>query len=204
MDDLILRQVLSQIPQRKIADSLLDTFFQYCEGLYYYFDKTWFLNAYGEFYAAPLVASRVTCDFTCLLLVVLALASQFTHLDRPTELSIPIQIASMDETPGLSYFRLAQSLMPAVLMSCSLESVQVFLIAALYLLPGNDRDPPYIYLGLALRMAITNCMHRKALNQALSPRLLEVRNRVFWTVYTIERFVLCIISRYAKNANDPF
>jgi hypothetical protein len=33
-------------------------------------------------------------------------------------------------------------------------------------------------------------MHRKYQGEGLSPRMIEVRNRVFWTAYTIEKYVI--------------
>jgi hypothetical protein len=42
----------------------------------------------------------------------------------------------------------------------SLASIQACLTAGIYLLPSDERNTAYVYLGIALRMAIASRMHR--------------------------------------------
>jgi hypothetical protein len=126
---------------------------------------------------------RVDCDIMCLMLVVLAGACQFTHLNQNPPLSGFIT----EEIPGHVYYRLAQIIMPRAIAIGSLASIQACLIAGLYLMPSDERGTAYVYLGIALRMAIASRMHQNSHTERYSPRLQEIRNRVFWTIYLNER-----------------
>lgn len=44
------------------------------------------------------------------------------------------------------------------------------------------------YLGIAIKIATQNGMHLKY-DKHLEPREMEMRRRIWWTVYTLERLV---------------
>jgi len=183
LEDFILKQVISQFPSKEVAIPLFETFYQHCETNYFYFDNGWFKDLIKSFYATP--QPRVGCDIVFLLLVVLASASQFTHLNQIQDSSL--SDATTDEIPGLVFYRLAQLIMPRAIATGSLACIQACLITGIYLLPSDERSTAYVYLGIALRMAIASRMHRNTYTERCSPRLLEIRNRVFWTIYLNER-----------------
>lgn len=115
------------------------------------------------------------------------MGSQFAYL-----LQTPADLEEMTteetEVPGAKFFRHAQNLIPRTLASPSLEGVLSCLLVALYALPVYNIDTCYTYLGLALRISICLGLHRKSDCPILPPSLQEIRNRIFWTTYTIERY----------------
>ncbi len=181
-----MKQVISRFPPREIAIPLFETFHQHCETNYFHYDREWFDNLVESFYATPSVpGEHFSCDVVCLMLVVLAGASLFSHLNQMQDPSGSDAIR--DEIPGREFYRLAQIIMPRAIAIGSLASIQGCLVAGLYLQPSDERDTAYVYLGISLRMAIASHMHRKANTKLHSPRLVEIRNRVFWTIYLNER-----------------
>lgn len=87
------------------------------------------------------------------------------------------------------FYQQACKLVPDVITISSLESVQACLLIGIYALPLDASGLAYIYLNLALKLAIQNGMHRKYVGEGLEPVVRETRNRVWWTVYTTERLV---------------
>ncbi|CDH17457.1 uncharacterized protein ZBAI_09245 [Zygosaccharomyces bailii ISA1307] len=90
--------------------------------------------------------------------------------------------------PGSSFYEHAQLLLPAVINDSSVETVQVFFLAAMYVLAGQEVEIAYTYLGIAMRAAVANGMHKNfSLKDDFDNSVAESRKRLFWSVYTIER-----------------
>ncbi|KAL2417681.1 putative transcriptional regulatory protein C3C7.04 [Exophiala dermatitidis] len=179
-DPAVLEGAKAKSPPLEEAEYLVDTFFRYLEANWYYFDERRVRDMVGRLYHEAPLTTRLGYSEVCLLLLVFALASSFAHLDRQT---------SAPEVPGLEYYKGAMALMPAVVAQGSLESVQCCLLIALYALPTQISTHHYTYLGLALRIAIGLSLHRNARNSDVSPEDREIRTRVFWTTYCIERWI---------------
>jgi hypothetical protein len=96
--------------------------------------------------------------------------------------------AAQTGIPGTRYFQHAQTLVPHIVASPCLEGLLSCLLLALYVLPIHNTNTCYTYLGLSLRIAICLGLHRKSASSDLSPTLSEIRNRIFWTTYSIERY----------------
>lgn len=157
---------------------LVAIFFRYLESNWYYFDERRFRDMLGKLHHEEALTTPIGHSQICLLLLVLALGSSFAHLHR--------QISSPG-VPGLEYYKAAMTLMPAVVAQGALESVQCCLLAALYALPTQKSIHHYTYLGLALRLAIGLSLHRNARDSDIVAQDREIRTRVFWTTYCIER-----------------
>jgi hypothetical protein len=186
LEDFILKQVVGQFPAIEVAIPLFEIFQQYGETNYFYFDRQWFKESIQSFYAtAPASGAGVGCDIVCLMLVVLATSSQFTYLNQMRGYLSPD--AARDENPWHIFYQLSQMIMPRVIAMGTLPSIQACLIAAVYLMSSDQRNTAYVYLGVALRMAIASHMHRNTHRESYSSRLSEIRNRVFWTIYLNER-----------------
>jgi hypothetical protein len=107
LEDLILKQVIGQFPSIEVAIPLFEIFHQHCETNYFYFDSEWFKDLVKSFYATPPASEpRVGYDIVCLMLVVLAGASQSTHLNQMQDSSF--SDATTDEIPRHVFYRLAQ------------------------------------------------------------------------------------------------
>ena len=91
-----------------------------------------------------------------------------------------------EDSVGLVFYHVASKLIPDVFLAASYESVQAFLLLAAWALPISTGGLSYTYFGLSMKMAIQNGMHRKYVGDDCDGRTIELRNRLFWTVYTLE------------------
>jgi hypothetical protein len=66
-------------------------------------------------------------------------------------------------------------------------SVQVFLLLGLYSLPIDASGLGYIYLNLAIKVAIQNGMHRRVSRGDFDVTTKEIRRYIWWTAYCMER-----------------
>lgn len=126
--------------------------------------------------------------FVCFALLVFAFGSQFAHL-KSNDLSKKTFSSPSFANPGKRFYEAAQPLIPAIISKCTLKGIQVCLLIGLYNLPNNLPDASYLYLGTAMRMSIASGLHRKTNATKLDERLVEVRNRLWWSVYAIDRYV---------------
>jgi hypothetical protein len=166
----------------------MSAFFFYAEANWYYFDETSFREQLFILYDGGLSATSHRLEFICLALNVFAMGSQFVHLYHDDHSSNSEAMNAVHTgIPGTKFFQHAQKLVPSIIASPSLEGLLSCLLLALYVLPIHSSETCYNYLGLALRIAIGLGLHRKSAGPALSPSLSEAHNRVFWTIYSIER-----------------
>lgn len=118
-----------------------------------------------------------------------AIGTQFAHMQTKP---IPGSSASTTETSpddqiGLELYRFSCRLIPDLITVASVETVQAFLLLGVYTLPIDTAGLAYVYYGLAIKMAIQNGMHRKLFEGNVAPDMVEVRNRLWWSAYSLER-----------------
>ncbi|KAH8689919.1 C6 transcription factor [Talaromyces proteolyticus] len=182
-DAFVLLTVLNQLPPYEDAQALVDVFFTYLESNWYYFDEKWFRNLLIEMYMNKACAlRRKQCTAICLVLLVLALGRTFEHLSRPANL-----LDTDREIPGRTFFAQATKLLPRVIATNSVESAICCLLTSLYLLATEDISHHHIYLGLALNLAVNLSLHRMGMGNDETPQAHEMKVRLFWTIYSIER-----------------
>lgn len=126
-----------------------------------------------------------------IILNIFAIGTQYAHLESVG------RTGKSDETTtsstewegeiGAMFYRQATKLLPEVIHLASLESVQACLLFGFYALPIDASGLAYIYLNLAIKLAMQNGMHRRMPSRTFAPNVIEVRNRVWWTVYCTER-----------------
>ncbi|PVH86721.1 hypothetical protein DL98DRAFT_481750 [Cadophora sp. DSE1049] len=193
---LMLRQYF---PPQPVSEYLISTFFKYGQTNYYYVEKDWALAKLESLYSETSNISSDDSPACCILLMLLAIGTQFADLDSaqdvdaglPPEPSASHDIATGDDV-GLTLYKAAAQLIPDVITIASIESVQAFLLLGVYTLPLDTPGVSYTYLGVAIKMAIQNGMHRKHPALGLDLRTTEIRNRLWWTVYTLEKRI-CVL-----------
>ncbi|KAF9888054.1 hypothetical protein FE257_009319 [Aspergillus nanangensis] len=207
-EDILIQRVIKNFPSQAEAEPLISTFFFYAEANWYYLDEITFRSQLSALYNTGLTTPVANVEFVCLALTVLAMGSQFAHLyqDSPSS-NVDGVNGEQTEIPGCRLFQHAQHLIPRMITRPSLEGVLSCLLAALYILPIQNTNVCYTYLGLALRIAICLGLHRKSPSTSLS-RVSELRNRVFWTTYAIKRRVAISLgypeTLQYKEINCPF
>jgi hypothetical protein len=183
-DDFVLIAVLNQLPSYEEAQAIVDVFFTFLESNWYYFDEKWFRSLLREiFMNSPCAVRRKQYTAICLVLLVLALGKTFEHLSRPANL-----LDTEREIPGSTFFVQATKLLPGVLAANSVESAICCLLTSLYLLATEDISHHHIYLGSALNIAVNLSLHRMGIGNDETPQAHERNVRLFWTIYSLERY----------------
>ncbi|KAJ5729478.1 uncharacterized protein N7483_003986 [Penicillium malachiteum] len=202
----VITEAITHLPPRQIAEFLVGIFFKYTEVNSFYAERSWIQMKLTICYKYATEYTTGDIPWVCSIFAILAIGTQMAHMEehksRPDS-SIPEDVAACSEDSiGLEFYRVACRLVPDVILAASYESVQAFLLLATYALPVSTGGLSYTYFGLAMKMAIQNGMHRRYIGHDCDTRTLELRNRLFWTVYTIERRTSIMHGRPASIARS--
>lgn len=182
---------LSSLPPRHVADFLVQSFFRHAETNYWYVERGWLLAkldvVYGADSPAPAALTGRDVGTVCIIFIVLAIGTQYAYLDSAREAEDDAAGPFSEDAVGVMFYQQACKLVPDVIAASSLESVQACLLIGIYTLPLDASGLSYIYLNLAVKLAIQNGMHRRYPVGGLDPVVAETRSRVWWTAYTTER-----------------
>ncbi|TDZ67291.1 putative transcriptional regulatory protein [Colletotrichum trifolii] len=183
---------LSSLPPRYVADFLVHAFFNHAETSYFYVERYWLQEKLDMVYENPGALTRRDVGTMCIILIIFAIGTQYAYLDSRDERGrVPSAAAESnpfsEDTIGIMFYQQACRLVPDVITISSLESVQACLLIGLYTLPLDASGLSYVYLNLAVKLAIQNGMHRKYPGEGIDPVIRETRNRVWWTAYTTEK-----------------
>ena len=95
-----------------------------------------------------------------------------------------------DHPPGFVYFSNALALLPDVHEPGSILGVQTFAYVGYFLQNMNRRDAAFLYIGIALRMAISLGLHQELPATSPAPDTeREHRRRVWWSIYSLDRIL---------------
>ncbi|KAL2802182.1 fungal-specific transcription factor domain-containing protein [Aspergillus granulosus] len=194
-------QVMSHLPPRPIAVFLISMFFKYSEGNVFYMEESWLQERLDRCYNQSTDYSLSDIPWVCSVFAVLAIGTQVAHMEDQSAATEDLNLCSEDSV-GLSLYHIACRLVPDVILVASYESVQAFLLLALYALPLSTGGLSYSYLGIAVKMAIQNGMHRKYTGEECGSKIIETRNRVFWSAYSLDRRIGIFHGRPASIAKS--
>lgn len=188
---------VSFLPPRFVTNFLVHAFFTYAEANYWYVERGWLTRRLDAIYEDAASLTRRDVGAVCVIFMVLAVGTQYAYLESHVERlggpvhKRPVADAGLfsEDTVGVMFYQQACRLVPDVITVSSLESVQACLLIGIYTLPLDASGLSYIYLNLAVKLAIQNGMHRTYPGEGLDASVWETRNRVWWTAYTIERRV---------------
>ncbi|CAJ0546907.1 Ff.00g015340.m01.CDS01 [Fusarium sp. VM40] len=96
--------------------------------------------------------------------------------------------------PGQMFFQQASSLIPDILEDDSIRSIQACFILSAYLMPMNVVGTSYLYMGMALRKALSLGLHQNP-DERLEERERESRRRLWWSIYSSERCTAIKLNR---------
>lgn len=183
-----LSAAISCCPPPQIARFLANVFFKYAETHYFFIRKSWLLENLNALYNDPSSFSRKGAAVISIILTVFAIGTQYAYLDSPGNSAGTegTQDSSEDDI-GNTFYQNAVRLLPEIIELSSLESVQACLLFGFYSLPIDASGLGYIYVNLAVRLAMQNGMHRKCKSEAFNSGMIETRNRVWWAAYSLER-----------------
>lgn len=197
-----VREAARALPPQAIARFLVSVCNEHGTDSFHYFDTAHFASELDECYANPNSTLRLDSAFICLAHAVFALGSQWATLIRPegSRTTPPPQ----DGDPGRIFYHQAQSLIPDIIELNSIRTVQATFVIGVYLLPASAISSSYIYLGLALRKALAIDLHLETEEVNISDTEKELRRRLWWTVYSLERHanITNIVSVPRADANN--
>ncbi|KAI4829561.1 putative fungal-specific transcription factor [Aureobasidium sp. EXF-8845] len=105
--------------------------------------------------------------------------------------------------PGLAYFAKARKLLPVVPERATADHVEILICFTLYSLSMNRRHSAYWYIGSAMRLSMTLGLHNNiAKSQLPDLAARQMRARLWWTVYSLDRFIASKIGHSAFILND--
>lgn len=89
--------------------------------------------------------------------------------------------------PGFEYFTNALELLPDMHEEGSILFVETLALVGYFMQNLNRIDAAFLYVGMALRMAITLGLHQESNYPGLDEAAKERRRRVWWSVYSLDR-----------------
>ncbi|OGM43822.1 C6 transcription factor [Aspergillus bombycis] len=127
----------------------------------------------------PDFSNRELCLVYCQALLVIAFGLMYSVN----------QWSGDDGPPGFKYFKHALRFLPDIHEEGSIFFVEVLCYVAYYMQNLNRRDAAFLYIGLALRMAISLGLHQEVSDPAISEEDRNRRRRAWWSVYSLDRLL---------------
>lgn len=181
-DNLWLRRppnpVLPHLPPFEFAKRLYAAQYAYIGSIFAFVQPKHFEDRLVQFYArAPDTSSREDCLVYCQVLLILAFGQMYSLN----------QWSGTEGPPGFPYFKHALKLLPDIHEEGSVLFVEVLGLVAYFMQILNRRDAAFLYIGLALRMAISLGLHQEVSNTEMDEIEREHRRRVWWSTYSMDR-----------------
>ncbi|KAH9907424.1 fungal-specific transcription factor domain-containing protein [Xylariomycetidae sp. FL2044] len=180
-----LQKATDAFPPRAVADFLVSMCIDHGTDSFFYFNQAQLLSEIDQFYTDPASRLRTDRTFICLAHAVFALGSHWTTLAKPNASARPL--LPSDGDPGRMFYDHARALIPDIIDLPGLRSVQAPAVIGAYLLPTSAIGSSYIYLGLALKKALGMDLHLNADELGISEEEKEIRRRIWWGLYSLER-----------------
>lgn len=168
------------MPSLDYALYLMNTVKFHVSQLYHLFDEEIFLQGLYAFYdsssQAELVQMRL---WYCQYLLIIALGKAFLVRKNYSE----------ENPPGAEFFVRAMKLLPDVteLYQDALLSIEILCAISLCLQSFDHRNSAYTYIGIALRISLTQGLHHDCEMERENPKLCARRQSIWWTLYILDR-----------------
>lgn len=199
----LTQRVVDLLPPIDIARQYFYAQHMYIGTIFAFSDPTVFDRQLSAAYDGPPLCTLAENTETCLtyakIFMILALG-QLYSVNRTSSSgdSRPgsKEIGDADSPPGLGNFAHALALLPDMHEPGSILAVETLAYVGYFFQNINRRDAAYLYIGLALRMAINLGLHQESpATSKLSELEKEHHRRVFWSIYSLDR-ILSLKSGY--------
>jgi hypothetical protein len=107
-----------------------------------------------------------------------------------------------DSTPPNDFLVTALQFGSTLRESLSITSIEAMMLLVLYNLRSSSNFSVWYMIGLAMRICVDLGFHREARYHNLSPREAQLRRRLFWSVYIIERYTAWSLGRPFSIAEE--
>ena len=178
------------LPDRPIADMLVNTFFDRVHPNCIVFHRPTFQSLYEDLWrqvSTGTISNRPTdAGWLCSLFLVFVLSAQALGSDR---------LANADEIQRRYLSGVLRERLAYLLVTSSLANVQCLMLLALYQHNVGERNTAWIITGQATRMAIALGMQR--LSEAETFDMIErtQRQQVWWTLHLFEQTLCFVLGR---------
>ena len=167
-----LPEVISVLPNKAQADILLDRYFECVDPVYPMVHRQTFYADYGQFWSSPPPErERVDGAFIALLLVMLALGTQFVTSTPPLERK---ETAEFYASAGNQALRVC-----SYMSTASIRSIQAMVLITYFLINDNHASDGWAFAGILIRQAYAMGLHRDP-NIGMCVTLMSKFLRVGW------------------------
>ncbi|ODH46672.1 hypothetical protein GX48_07229 [Paracoccidioides brasiliensis] len=154
-----------------VLDALVDAYFDIIHSDFPVLHEASFREAY-EIWSAT--GSTTDPAWLCGLLCALILSRRVVAIVVPGDVE-------------MRWWRYVQALLPAVLFTTNLSTIQALMLSALHLHNTNHRDACWNLTGIAVRVAFAVGLHRDEIKHLQGPLRRELGKQLWWTLYTFEQ-----------------
>lgn len=169
-----------KLPPIHFVPTLFDAQYTYIGTIFSFVDRAVFEDQLQKAYQGPPnLSSADDCLAYSKVLVVLAFGRLYSVN----------QWNDSDNPPGLRYFTQALQLLPDLHEEPSILFVETLSLIGYFMQNLNRRDAAFLYVGTALRMAISLALHQEVSSTQISEIEKEHRRRVWWSVYSLDRIL---------------
>ncbi|KAJ5884649.1 hypothetical protein N7495_009159 [Penicillium taxi] len=171
---------LPQLPPYEFAKRLFWTQYAFIGTIFSLIDPVHFEKRLDLVYHHPPDFSHSeACLVYCQVLLVIAFGLMYSVN----------QWSGDDGPPGFKYFKHALRFLPEIHEDGSILFVEVLCYVAYYMQNLNRRDAAFLYIGLALRMAISLGLHQEVSDLDISEANRNRRRKAWWSVYSLDRLL---------------
>lgn len=175
-----------------IARQLFAAQYTYIGTIFSFISPTTFESLLREAYqTSPQSVNQDACLTHAKLLVILAFGKMYSVN----------QWIDYDGPPGFDYFTHVLQLLPDLHEQGSVLFVETLALVGFFMQNLNRRDAASLYIGSALRMAITLGLHQEPTVAGIDEEAKEHRRRVWWSVYSLDR-IHCVKSGSPITIHD--
>lgn len=133
---------------------------------------------------------RVSHGKRILMLLILAIGANYASREAPQDTQERAQFQNLSST----LIKQVQDLFWEVTDEGGLETVQISILLSSYYLYNGRPNLGFVILGTGVRCAQAIRLHREALWPTMPRVALEERKRVWWALYTFDRYALSLSS----------
>ncbi|SCW03116.1 LAFE_0G03290g1_1 [Lachancea fermentati] len=183
-------QVKIMLPPRDIAQKLILKSWHCACVLFRFYHRPNFMRIFNSLYETnPEDYTDEQNKALPLIYSVIAVGALFSKEDYNAD-----DVAARDffQDEGYKYFIEAKKLID-VTNATDIQAIQTIFMLTIFLQCSAKLTTCYSYIGVALRSAMREGLHRKITNPNLSPVDLETKKRLFWTIYKMDVYMNCIL-----------
>ncbi|KAL6713476.1 hypothetical protein ACLMJK_008941 [Lecanora helva] len=177
-----------EVPNKAIGDALFQSYLNTVHWSFPIIGKTTFVQQYNVYYRRP--ESRPNPNWLAILNLIFAIGAKYSHITRAEWRG--------DSRDHLIYFTRARMLglsTDAILGHADLQKVQITGLMSFYLMATNQINRSWTMSGIALRHACTLGLNLRNESVDVTETSKEIRCRLWWAVYSIERLLAAMTGR---------